>query len=56
MINDEEDEVIKYLFDSLKNRYQHNLEQRKTVNLYSITFIYCIINCIKKIRVMVDHI
>ena len=25
MISDEEDEVIKKLFDSLKNRYQHNL-------------------------------
>ena len=26
MINDEEDEVTKKLFDSLKNRYQNNLE------------------------------
>ena len=26
MINDETDEVIKELFDSLKNRYQNNLE------------------------------
>ena len=26
MINDEGDEVIKELFDSLKNRYQNNLE------------------------------
>ena len=26
MINDEADEVIKSLFDSLKNRYQINLE------------------------------
>ena len=26
MINDEADEVIKELFDSLKNRYQNNLE------------------------------
>ena len=25
-INDEADEVIKQLFDSLKNRYQNNLE------------------------------
>ena len=26
MINDETDEVIKKLFDSLKNRYQNSLE------------------------------
>ena len=26
MINDEADEVIKELFESLKNRYQNNLE------------------------------
>ena len=26
LINDEADEVIKELFDSLKNRYQNNLE------------------------------
>ena len=29
MINDEADEVIKELFDSLKNRYQNNLESIK---------------------------
>ena len=29
MINDESDEVIKELFDSLKNRYQNNLESMK---------------------------
>ena len=29
MINDESDEVIKALFDSLKNRYQNNLESIK---------------------------
>ena len=29
MINDEADEVIKKLFDSLKNRYQSNLESIK---------------------------
>ena len=29
MINDELDEVIKELFDSLKNRYQNNLESMK---------------------------
>ena len=29
MINDEADEVIKELFDSLKNIYQNNLESMK---------------------------
>ena len=29
MINDEADEVIKELFDSLKNRYQNNFESMK---------------------------
>ena len=30
MINDEVDEVIKERFDSLKNRYQNNLESVKS--------------------------
>ena len=29
MINDEVDKVVKELFDSLKNRYQNNLESLK---------------------------
>ena len=29
MINDEADEVMEELFDSLKNRYQNNLESMK---------------------------
>ena len=29
MINDEADDVIKELFDSLKNRYPNNLESMK---------------------------
>ena len=29
MVNDEADEVIEELFDSLKNRYQNNLELMK---------------------------
>ena len=29
MVNDKADEVIKELFDSLKNRYQNNLESMK---------------------------
>ena len=28
MMNDETDEVIKYPFDSFKNRYQNNLESK----------------------------
>ena len=40
MINDEADEVIKELFDSLKNRYQNNLESIKGSDLSSILLIY----------------
>ena len=42
MINDRADEVIKELFKSLTNRYQHKL-----VCLYLTMFIFCIINVIK---------
>ena len=42
MINDEADEVIKDLLDSLKNRYQNNI-----VSLSSNMFIYFVINVIK---------
>ena len=49
MINDEADEVMKELFDLLKNRYQNNLELRKVMSLSFIMFSYCIINVIKKI-------
>ena len=45
MMNYKADEITEELFDSLKNRYQNNLE--KTVSLSSIMFIYCIINIIK---------
>ena len=44
MINDEADEVRKDLFDSLKNRYQNNLEP---MSLSSVMFICYIINVIK---------
>ena len=47
MINDEVDEVIKELFDSLKNRYQNNLESMKSSQFVSIMYIYCIMNIIK---------
>ena len=47
MINDETDEVIKEHFDSLKDRYQNNLESRKVMSLPLFMLIYCIINIIK---------
>ena len=47
MINVEADEVMKQLFDWLKNRYQNDLELTKRSSLVSIMFIYCIINVIK---------
>ena len=47
MINDEADKVKKEFFDSVKNRYQQNLESGKVVILSSIMIIYCIINVIK---------
>ena len=48
MINDEAHEVKKELFDSLKNRYQNNLESMKGSGVVSlIMFSYCIINVIK---------
>ena len=56
MINDEANEVIKELFDSLKNRYQNNLESMKGsefvfdyVNLFYkivLYILYCIIKFI----------
>ena len=39
MINDEADEVIKELFDSLKNRYQNNLESTKGSEL-AFDYVY----------------
>ena len=49
MINDEADEVIGKLFESLKNRYQKNLQSMRDseFSLSSIMFIYYIINVIK---------
>ena len=47
-ISDEVGEAIKKLFDSLKNRYQNNLQSVIYNNLQSsIMFIYCIINVIR---------
>ena len=47
MINDEADEATEELFDSLKNRYQKNLESMKAVSLSLIVFICCIVKVIK---------
>ena len=49
IISDDADEVIKELFDSLKNRYHNNLESIKGNDLALIMYIYCIINVIKQI-------
>ena len=45
MINDEVDEIMKELFDSLKNRYQNNLESMKGSEF---VFSY--------VQIMVNHI
>ena len=49
MMNDKADEVIKELFDSIKNRYQNIVGSMKgkVVSFSLIMFIYCIINVIK---------
>ena len=49
MINDEVDEVIKELFDSLEYRYQNNLEPMKSSEFVFDHVHYCIINVIKYI-------
>ena len=56
MINNEADEVIKELFDSLKNIYQNNLESMKGREFVIVIFIYCISNVIKQIGILMDHI
>ena len=43
MMNDKAYEIIEQLFDSLKNRYQNNLESIKG-SFSLIMFSYCIIN------------
>ena len=40
MINDEVDEVIKELFDSVKNRYQNNLEPMKEFVFDYVQLLY----------------
>ena len=39
MINDEADQVIKELFDSLKSKYQNNLESMK-VSEFVFNFVH----------------
>ena len=59
IIHDEANEVIKELFDSRKNRYQNNSESVNgmfVLSLSSIRCIYCLINVIKQIRIVVDHL
>ena len=53
---DEADEVIKKTFDSIKDRYQNNLDSVKGSELPLIMFIYYFTNVIKKIRIVVDQI
>ena len=43
MINDEADEVIKELFDSLENRYQNNLESMKCSDYVQLLYYKCLI-------------
>ena len=45
-INAEADEVINKLFDSVKNKYQNNLESVKGSD-FVFMFSYCIINVVK---------
>ena len=46
-INDKAGEVIKELFDSLKNIFQNILDSMKVSEFFLSMFIYCTINVIK---------
>ena len=48
MINDEADDGMKVLSDSLKNRNKNNLESMEELSSI-IMFVYCIVNVIKLI-------
>ena len=54
MMNEEADEVIKQLFDSLKNRYQNNLESME-VSDFVFNYIYLLYYNIHEI-IVVEHI
>ena len=47
IINDEEDKVMKELFNSHKKRYQNNLELMKGSEFFFIMLFNCIINAEK---------
>ena len=47
MVNDQAEEVIKELFDTLKDKYQNNLESMKGSEFVFDCVLYCIINVIK---------
>ena len=47
MSSDEADEVIKKSFDSLKNRYQNNLESMRGSEFIFIFLLICITDAIK---------
>ena len=56
MMNHEADEVIKYIFSSLKNRYQINLESMKG-NEFVFDYIHLFYyKSHKKFQIMVDHL
>ena len=48
MINNEADKVIKELFDSLKNRYQNNLE---SIKVSELVFHYVQLLCYKSHKI-----
>ena len=56
MISDEANKVKKELSGSLKNKYQKNLESIKGSKFVLIIFSYCIINVIKQVPIIADHI
>ena len=56
MIYGEANKVVKYLFDSLKMDIKINWNQSKALSFYLIMFIYCVINVIKLIQIVVHHI
>ena len=56
MANNERDEVVEELFQSLKNRYQNNLEPMKGSEFVFDYVQLLYYKCHKKIPGVVDHI
>ena len=57
IMNNEADEVIEELFESLKKHNQNKLkESMEGSDFLLIMFICCIINVIKQIPIVMDHI